>query len=271
MPARQLLLECSHGFGDGLYNVPLTEAFAHKYGPVGIAVRAHCQDAWFNVPWVDEILTIPGMHGGVEAARTHGYQQYFQLTQNVHFFDFKSGDPNHSLVNTPRGVAQLHGLELPDRRPQIFLTAEELATRSLYHDGIRSVAIEAVFKSGQSWADAACFQKIVDRFANTHRILWLSPEVPAPAFPRTAVGLDDMKRWTRRQCIAALSTADVFFSVGSGFFCASLALPQELRPPRSVCLWRDELYKEEDPINQEGWLPNLTWVHDHAELDAALA
>lgn len=273
MMRKALLIELAYGFGDCTMGLPLIEEFSRRInGPVGIATMPHCVDAFQHVPFIDEIISIGGLGGGRAAAEAHGYAEYRQITPNSYFPQFKASDPNHSLLNTSKKIGEAFGVVVTDQRPRLYLTAEEfLGMRKIYSDNIRSIAIESHFKSGQSWANAESFQMIVDKFAMTHRIMMLSPETPLPKLPVGAIGFDDMKRWTRRQCVGALSTAEWFFNVGSGFFCASLSLG-EYQPRQSVSLWIDDFYKYKEIIDGTDWLLNKNhWVSNQSELANVLS
>lgn len=267
---RSLLVELAYGFGDAVFGLPLLKKLSEQNGgPIGVATMPHCVDAFQNVPFIDEIVRINGLNEGHRASKELKYRDYKQITPNVYFFEFKS-DPEHSLIDTPKLIGRKFGIELTDQRPLIYLTDEELhGMRQKYNDGIPSIAIESHYKSGQSWAGPADFQKIVDKFAKKFRIMMLSPETPLPILPPGSVGFDDMKRWTRRQCLGALSTAEYFFNVGSGFLCASLSFPIELRPKNIYSLWLDSTYKYEKRISELG-LADVTWIHNSEELQSQL-
>lgn len=254
-------VETAHGFGDCLFNAPLIQALAAKYQcKVGIAVRAHCADAYANQPWVNEIITIAGLHQG--HAALEGYQHRFQLTQNVKFFEFRQHDQHHSLIDTPLVTGRQLGVSF-DQRPLINLTESELAAGDSIKTDRPIIAVESVFTSGQSWADIRAFEMILERYRDTHTILWLSNS-GAPPYA------NDLLRFSRREIIGCLKKADRFFSVGSGFFCASLALPAHLQPREIVCMWIDDFYKYEGRLKQLCWHDNLKWVHSHAELAEVL-
>ena len=264
---KALLIELAYGFGDCVMGLPLIEEFSKRIGcPVGIATMPHCIDAFQNVPFINDIVPIGGLDGGRAAAKAHGYKEYRQITPNSYFPHLKNANPNHSLIDTSKEIGEQFGITVTNQRPKLYLTDDELyGMRRTYDDGIRSIAIESHFKSGQSWANAESFQMIVDKFALTHRIMMLSPETPLPKLPAGAVGFDDMKRWTRRQCIGALTTAEYFFNVGSGFFCASLSLPSELQPKHNISLWIDNFYRYRQRLSELKWV-DITWLDNNEQL-----
>lgn len=276
-------VESAHGFGDIYFNISLIRELKNKYNDeMWVAARTHCKDALFNIPWVDKIVEIQEMGQGIIKLKDMGCDPVFQITQNVKFVEFNphgfanpfvpemdlgvlcEGDAwSHSLVHTPLWTGrQLHCPPNFDNKPIFIPTDDEiLKTESMVQDR-PTIAIESVYTSGQSWSDKRAIDAIVSKYADTHRILWLSnqgaPEITA---------VDDMLRFTRRECISCLRTCDIFFSVGSGFFCASLGLPEALQPKKIVCLWTDDVYKYEDPLNEYKWHPDITWIHNHDELN----
>ncbi len=262
-------VESAHGFGDCLFNIPLLKTISQKLGKkVDVAVTQHCADAFINVPWINNIIQIPSMHHGIKVFSELGYKHVYQATQNVKFFVYKELDPNHSLIDTPLWAGREFGLQDFDQRPMFFPTDVEMQTGQDYGqllNGHPTIAIECIAKSAQSWADQSAIQMIVDKYISTHKILWLSNQ-GAPQHHN----IDDLLRFTRRQNIMLLQHCEIFFSVGSGFFCANLALHKELQAKRVVCLWVDDLYKYEYRLAQLKWHENITWVHNHKELQATL-
>lgn len=259
-------VESSHGFGDCLFNLPLIKALSERSNAkIDVAVRPHCADAFKNIPWVGEVVTIPGLNHGRSALRKLGCTETHQVTQNVKFLEFSSADPQHSLVDTPLYVGRQLGLPDFDQRPIFLPTAAELTVGARYDDGLPNIAIESVFTSAQSWAGKAAFDLIVDAYKDSHRICWLSNS----GAPQTRY-MDDMLRWTRREAITALQHCQTMFSVGSGFFCSALALPKHRQPKRIVCMWIDNVYRYERRIDALQWHDNLVWVHNLQELEAAL-
>jgi len=261
----QVGIESSHGFGDGLFNVPLVEAISQKHGvPVTVAVSNHCADAFANYPFI-KVLKIAGMNFGMKHFEENEFDYAYQITQNVKFYKFREADPNHSLIDTPKLVGEELGLTF-DQRPLFSPTAREMEVGAGMSSGMPTIAIESVYKSQQSWAGRRHIEKIFDHFKETHRILWLSNE-GAPDHKN----VDDMLRLSRRECIMSLQHCEYFFSVGSGFFCASLALPRELQPKNVVCLWTDSLYRYEKVLKEKGWHPEITWINNEQKLEDALS
>lgn len=259
-------IESSHNFGDVCFNLPLIKAIHEKHQkPVWVASKSHCKDALLNIPWVDKIIETKQMGQGISRLYNLSCDPVFQITQNIKFFEFRKHDPKHSLIDTPLHTGRQLGLPDFDQRPIFIPTEFELAkTRSIKSDQ-PTIGIETVYKSAQSWAEQHAFQMILDQYLPTHRILWLSNE-GAPKHEH----VDDLLRFNRREVIMCLQACDIFFSVGSGFFCASMALPAAYQPKKIVCLWTDLLYRYEEPLNKHKWHPDIIWVHNHNELDRCL-
>lgn len=257
----EVAVESAHSFGDGLFNASLIKAISEKHkSKVTVAVRPHCADAFDNLPFVDKVVIIQEMGEGTQLLANLGYKNVYQITQNIKFMQFKSFDKNHSLVNTPLMTGMQLGIGYFDQRPIFIPSEKELkAPLKIEHDK-PIIAIESVYTSSQSWAKKKHFDTIVEKFQDTHKILWLSNE----GCPKNK-NIDDMLRFTRRECICCLSLCEYFFSVGSGFFCASLALPKSQQPKNTICLWEDNLYKYKDVLNEKQWNPNITWVEDEQE------
>lgn len=260
-------VESSHSFGDTLFNVPLIQQLSQKFSaPVGVAVQPQHADGFHNVPWISEIIHIPGMRHGLPRLKELGYEFVYQITQNEKFVEFRNHkDENHSLIDTPLWVGRQLGLSDFDQRPMFFPTPEEEAFSNYFAPECSrpTIAVECIAKSGQSWADGDAINMIMNKYANTHKILWLSNQ-GAPSHPN----VDNLLRFSRRQVIMLLRYAQIFFSVGSGFFCSSLALPTAYQPRKIVCLWIDHLYRYEGRVEQ--WHKDITWVHNHSELQSTL-
>lgn len=255
-------VEIAHGFGDCLFHLPLIKAISEKYDTkVAVATRSHCVDAFINIPWVDRVFVISSMGAGGSILEENGYLTHFQITPNLKFFEFREHDPQHSLIDTALCTGRQLGLPDFDQKPIFIPTAEELEVGKRYVDVLKNITVESVYTSGQSWATQADFDLIVNKFRDSHRICWLSNS-GAPQTQYT----DDMLRWTRREIICALQHCDTMFSVGSGFFCAAMALPKEMQPPRIVCMWNDELYRYENRISELKLHDNIVWVHNQQEL-----
>lgn len=258
-------IESSHGFGDCLFNIPLIQSISDKHGcKVTVAVTPHCSDAFINIQCINKIIHIPSMHHGIEMFKSMNYKYIYQITQNVKFPVYKQQDPNHSLIDTALQVGSEFGLQF-NQRPVFLPTHDELLFGVQYKPNQPTVAIECIAKSGQSWADNTAVQSIVDKYADTHKILWLSNQ-GAPNHHN----IDNLLKYSRRQIIMLLQHCEMFFSVGSGFFCANLALPEQYQAKKVVCLWIDDLYKYEFRLSQLKWCREIIWVHNHQELNKIL-
>lgn len=261
----QIGIESAYGFGDCLFNLPLIKAVSEKYGQkVNVAVKPHCADAFQNIPWIDNIDIINNLNEGYSNYSKSGYKA-FQFTQNVKFEQFRSYDESHSLIDTPLLSGREIGIYDFNQKPIFIPTEHESYDGNRYDDGIPTIAVESVYTSGQSWASQSDFELIINKFKDTHRICWLSNKNA----PKTKYS-DDMLRWSRRTCICSLRHCQTMFSVGSGFFCASMALPPEHQPKRIICLWIDSYYKYEKRITELNLHNNITWVHNTTELVEAL-
>ncbi len=266
-PARVLGVESCHGFGDSLMNVSFLEAISAKIGSkIGVAVKASCRDAFYNVSCVDEIITIPGFHDGKRAFQSRNYKDSIQITQNHWFPEFKRRDDQHSLLDTASLTALELGYGVIDRRPKFIPTEQELAkTASFIFPPGPILAIEDAYNSGQSWSGASQTLAILEKYKRTHKIIWLSNST-APNDP----AIIDLSGWTRRELIVALRRVDLFFSVGSGFFIATLALEKQYQPKKVACLWIDEYYRYERRLAELQWHSDITWLHNNQELQSYL-
>lgn len=264
IPQRRLGIECAHKFGDCVLNTGLIREASTRYGcKIGVAVRDLYADAFISNPHIDEIVRIHNMGEGPAAFKKLGYKSSHIATQNIRFFEFKAHG-EHSLIDTPLMVGKGMGLREFNHKPELFLSQAEIESVSAVKDSRPIIAIESVFTSGQSWATPDCFSLIVDKLQSTHKILWLSNQ-GAP----NGSNIDNMLRFSRRQVIAALRHVDVFFSVGSGFFCSTLGLDRSSQPKKIVCLWNDDMYRYKDRLNELKWHPDITWcLNREAFLDA---
>lgn len=259
MVARYVGVESAHGFGDCCFNIPLIKALSEKFGTqIGVAVEEQCSDAYLNVPWISELIYIPQMHHGFQRLSQLGYSQIFQITQNEKFFEFREHDHTHSLIDTALCTGFQLGVHF-DHRPLFIPTSQEVIAHQSLPIVKPLIAIESVYKSGQSWADTQAFAMIMNKYQHTHQILWLSHgEIPqnAAIIPTTHL--------SRRELICCLHRCERFFSVGSGFFCACLAL--EAQPPEVICLWIDDFYRYESRLAELQWHKNIKWAHNPNEL-----
>ncbi len=265
MPARMVGVEMMHGFGDCVFAVPLMRKMSQDLGcPLGVAVKPACADAFHNVPWVDEIVHINELGTGEKALRALGYPVFHHLTPNMTFFGLRLKDPELSLIDAAAALGKEMGHWPFDQRPMVIPTPEEAAAADQFED-VPTIAIESVYHSFQSWASRDDINAIVTKYGHSHRILWLSDDQPPdhPSVYRTS-------HLSRRELIMCLRKASIFFSVGSGFFCAALGLPPHLQPARIACLWVDGFYKYEGRLATLRWHPDLTWLHNRAELDGYL-
>lgn len=260
-PKRRIGVESSHGFGDCLFNVPLLKAISEQFKtPVGVATKPQNTDAFKNLPWVDEVITISSMGDGEQLFKNRGYQKTYQATQNIWFFEFRKINPHLSLIDTAAMVGNHFGINEFNRRPIFLPTDSEKNAQAQIGDG-PIIAVESVYNSAQSWATEDDFNYIVETYGKTHKILWLSHK-GHPPHPN----LIPTQHMTRRQLIMCLQRADMFFSVGSGFFCSMLSLPPHQQPKRTICLWVDNLYLYEARLREVNWCSTITWVHNQAEL-----
>jgi len=255
-------VESAHGFGDLCFNAGLIKAIQEKFNDeIWVATRPHCKDALYNLPWISKIVDIPDMGHGEKKLKSMGCSEFIQITQNIRFFEFKKENPNHSLIDTPKLVAKSLGINDFNQKPIFIPSKQEIEKSESLNTEQPTIAITSVYTSGQSWADKKAFDTIIEKFLPTHRILWLSNQ-DAPKHKN----VDNMLRFTRREVTCSLRFCDIFFSVGSGFFCASMGLQEEFQPKKINCLWKDDLYRYEEPINKHKWHKNLTWIHDYKEL-----
>ena len=258
--------ESAFSFGDALFNIPLIKTISHHYGTKAkVATKKQYFDAFDNIPFIGDVIEIDQLGQGIELfQKDPNISHSFQITQYSKFFQYKKLDPEHSLIDTPSWIAQDYGFHISDQRPIFIPTKAEISSTDLFECG-PYIAIEIEARSGQSWADQLALQMILDKYRHSHKILWLS-NCPPPS-EKCVV---DLSHYTRRQVIMCMRHAQILFSVGSGFFCASLALPAIYQPPKICCLWIDEVYKYEAKLRQCCWHLDLTWVHNHQELSHAI-
>lgn len=255
-------LESAHSFGDCLFNLPLIKAISLKHGvrPT-VAVRAPYRDAFYNVPFINDIMIIDNWWDGINRFESMNYNIIHQLTQNHRFEEYKRTNPEHSLAETALCFGRSLGIEF-DHRPMFFPTEDELSKAQAFINNIRKpiIAIEGIARSGQSWIDRHAVGLIIERYHESHSILWLSHE------GKPDDHVIDMSPLTRRETICALRYANIFYSAGSGFFCSSMAIVPPHQPKRIVVMWRDETYKYEKHINMCKWHDDIVWTHNHEEL-----
>jgi hypothetical protein len=267
----KIAVEISHGFGDAIFSTPYLEHLASKYSTkLDVAIQAQCKDALLNNPNIANIHTIGRMWEGYENyARSNQYEKVLNITPNYWFLRQVEDIPSVSLLdtyayqscvyndsehNTPRQEINRNS-NLFGKKPSIHLTDEELTSSEKYKNV--KIAIETEYKSGQSWAQTEDFLEISKQF-NGEQVLWLSRSEP---FLQNTVGYGE----SRRVLIAALRNIDTFISVGSGFFCASMAL--DMQPKKIICLWLDHYYKYAGNIEKYGWHNQIKWVGSRSELN----
>jgi len=256
-----------HSFGDTIFNIPLIKTlYEHHNQKITIGTKLAYFDGFRNIPWVEDIIEVKCMNAGIKRLEQLGFHPVYQITQQPLFARFKTTiKGNHSLIDTPLWAGRELGLPDFDQRPIFFPFDEEIEkTNSIIKDE-PTIAIECEARSGQSWANAKDIQMIIDKYKDTHRILWLSNK-DAPDLPC----VDDLLRFSRREVIMCLRAADVFFSVGSGFFCASLALPKKWQPKKIVCLFQDHHFKYIDRLNELRWHDDLNWATQQFQLQKIL-
>ncbi len=266
---RLIGVESAHNFGDCCFNIPLIKALSEHYNSkVGVAVRQHCADAFNHVPWIKEIVIIPNLWDGMTKLKSMGYENVHQITQNIKFSECVERDPSHSLIDTPLCVGKQLGLKEFDQKPGLYFSESELKTSAEYGarlNGRKTIAVERVFTSGQSWMDDIATNMILEKYSSSYQILWVS-NVAGPNHRN----VDNLSKYTRREIILMLQYCESFYTTGSGFFCASLGLPENKQPKRIVCLWKDEYYRYQSRLAQLKLHNHIDWAHNHEELQQSL-
>lgn len=249
----ELAVSCRLSFGDSMFCTALTKAVAARNpsGKVDVVAGNQYADAYTNLPWIGRIVNDPQLLSN---------RQILESTPGDHFWHYKATNGEFCLFDTHLKRAQTVGIDSFDQRPIFIPTYREKLTVQQYVTGVDAplLAVESVYFSGQSWSDRAATDAIVDRYAASHKILWLSNQ-DAPDHP----AVDPCTQFSRRQLIQLLTHCELFYTTGSGFFCASLA---HSPGPRTVCLWKDETYKYERRLAQLGWR-DVEWVHNRVELE----
>lgn len=259
-------VELAYGFGDCIFGLPSIKSLAeHHATKVDVAVQAQCADAFHNVSYINKIIHVGGLWDGIRYFQDNDYNAAYQFTPHAKFSSFKDKDPSFSLIDASKCIAEQYGIEVVDQRPLVYLTSEEqqvaddLVSRLPRSRPI--VAIESVAKSMQSWADQSAIEKIINHWRDKAHILWLSNT-------QSPDGAHSLLNYTRRQIIGMLKHVDMFYNVGSGFFCASLA--SDHQPKKSISLWVDDFYKYEKRLSELAWHKQIVWVHNAVELEAEL-
>ncbi len=273
---RIIAVESAHRFGDNILNTALIKAIAEKYGhKIGVATQLRYADAFYNLPFIGEIVHIDSMGDGDAKLKAFGYKEVIQIAQNIKFWQYKNEDVEHSLIDTPLWVGRELGLPDFDQKPifvpiesekEVGMSLPNAAAWTTASGMVRkTIAIESVYTSEQSWAKPEDFQKIVDFCYNNHRILWVSNS-GAPS----RHNVNNMLRHTRREIIMCLQHCETFYTTGSGFMCAAFALPPELQPKKIVCLWREnDIYRYPKRLDELKWA-NIEWIYNSEQLDKHL-
>jgi len=258
-----LLIESCFGFGDCLFNIPLIEKIAETED-VAVATMSHCKDAFENIDCIQELVITNSLNRfsslgfGEKEAKKRGWD-YLQITQCVRFPQIKSQNPNHSLVHTAKYIGETMGLEI-DPKPVFRPTQKELdATQFLSEESRPIIAIESDYRSGQSWLNFNHLQKIVDLYGDTYKILWLSNDNPL-----IHPSVDNMSRFTIRECITSLRFCETLFTACSGFHVASLALPYSMQPDNVLCGFdwdAEKKFTVQNVVSKHRWNKNLIWSH----------
>jgi len=248
-------IESCYGFGDGCFNIPLIEAIAEKYNSrISVAVKKSCEDVFYNVPCIKEIINISDLYQGINHYNRHKIKN-FQITQNCYFPTYRNEDCEHSLASTALVVGnKVCGVDF-NPRPKIYLNDTELSAINKLDKSVKNVAIESEYYSGQSWANDNDFERLIIANPNV-KFWWLSLRKPQFNYGNIIYASSMM---TRRECVALISNCDLFVSVGSGMFCATLSM---IKQPKNIwILWIDDYYKYENFIMKNKWLPDSTrWI-----------
>ena len=146
-------VESALAFGDALFNIPLIRSL-HDYhnAKVVVATKQQYTDGYINIPWIKKTITINNINDGMHILKSMGVQHRYQITQNIKFFEFRSIDCNHSLIDTPLWTGRQIGLPDFDQRPIFIPTAAEIQRTEGIKSNIPTIAIESEARSGQSWA-----------------------------------------------------------------------------------------------------------------------
>lgn len=255
-------VESAHSFGDTLFNIPLIKALYEKYNrKIIVATRHNYTDGFINIPYIDKIVTVSEMGQGAELLRNMGVDHVFQITQNITFLQLIEKYPGLSLIDSPLYTGREIGLDDFDQKPIFTPTTEEIQRTASITNDQPTIAIESEARSGQSWATGEHIDKIIDKYESTHRILWLSNTKPP-----NRNNIYPMDSYTRREAIMCLKAADIFYSVGSGFFCAAMALEQKYQPRHIVCLWRDDFYRYKNRITELNFHKSISWIENEQQL-----
>ena len=263
-----ILFESCYGFGDCLMNIPLIKAYSEcKNHSVHIATRNANKDAFENLDFIEKIHPITKLNEGKELAKKINLP-YQQLTQHYWWKRINQ----QSLMDIPSIVGKRKFDLIFPNQPIIIPTEEEISATEDLRSTIPLIAIEADCNSNQSWVKdkSDIFEKLLSQIMPTpYKILWLSKTKPIPEFMQKLDYVDDMHRFTRRECVAALRHCELLISTNSGFFVAAMALKNNMQPQQVLSLLssRSERgYKIHEKILQYGWHKNLKWAFNESEL-----
>lgn len=258
---------CLLSFGDCLFTTALSKAVYDKYGAVGIVTTPKYADAFTNLPWINDLVIAERFRidpvemvlaENTTKLKSLGYQTVLDITPHHYYNNLIAQGWNKSLIDIFAYLASPLELDTYDQKPIFNPTIDEIdqakCRAKTYTKPV--IAIESTYFSDQSWGNQNAFKYIIDNYTNCANIIWCSPE-NAPC------GTDPLLDLSRRTIIQLLNYADIFISVGSGFFCSSLALTPG--PKHTVCLWKDHFYKYEQYFAKHGWDKDIIWVHNMPE------
>ena len=249
-------LQCMMSFGDCIVSTPLSHAMAlqNTDHTIPIITQAKYADAYTNLPWISKVYNTP--------QELPSEYEILDVTPYNYFWHYKAHNNEFSLIDTIKERAKTIGIELKDQRPIFIPTDKEIETGYKYHQQSTKpiLAIESVHYSHESWWNLEATKIIVDHYISKYNIIWLSNS-DAPA------SVDNGLRFSRRELLCILNHSNLFYTSGSGFYTAALAI--NTGTAKTICLWIDETYKYEKKINGLGWRPT-TWVHNIAELERTL-
>lgn len=264
IPDTTVGVESAHAYGDALFNIPLIlEISKYHNSKVIVTTKQQYNDAFENIKCIEKIININQMGDGITKLKNMKIQHIYQITQNITWLEQIKQQPNLSLIESPLQTAKQLGLTI-NPKPIFIPTDAEIETTRHYNSTQPTIAIEAEARSGQSWARGEHIHQIIEKYKNTHRILWLSITTP----PQHTVNLHHL---TRRQNIMCLRHVDKFYCVGSGLFCASLALDKEYQPKQMICLWDDAIYKYKSALYKYQWHDDLQWIDNPQQLTQHLS
>lgn len=246
---------CRASFGDCMFNTAAVRAIAEENNSkVSVFTQQQYQDAYANLDFIDLYTD--------QLKFANSCKLSYNFAPCDHFDAIKSHDKNFSLVMTHWKLAEDNSLikDKHDLKPIFRPTQAEINKCASFSKSKPIIAVERAYFSQQSWFDNQAVKLILDKYSSTHEIIWCSNQ----DYP-TDCEVNKLEGFTRRETILLLSQAEIFFTSGSGLFCASIGL--QVRP-RTVCLWKDSYYKYERLFAHQCWAVN--WVHTHVELEGVL-